>query len=473
MDIIVTIIYYINVFFFIYMFIYAIIFFLNTFIAAINLDDFFIRKDHMSFTKLQNDTNYIPISIIVPAYNEEVTIVDTIYSLLNLDYPEYEICIINDGSKDNTAKVLIDEFKLKEIHRPIRRVVPCQSVIDVYEINNGKVKITLVNKKNGGKSDALNMGINVSRYPLFICMDADSILQKDALRKIVEPFLEHDNTICAGGNIKVSNGTTIDNGEVVKVEMPKKLIAKFQLIEYLRVFLTSRIAFNRLNANLIVSGAFGLFDKKAAINVGGYTTHTIGEDMELIMKLHAYYHKNNKPYYISYVPDAVCFTQVPEKLRVLKCQRRRWHAGMGQSLRVSKFMFFNSAYGTIGMISYPYFLFFEYITPIIEILGLLTITISCILNIINLEFFVLYLLVYMGFNTIVTIVSILLEKKMFKNTINKSMFVKLLLLCVLENFGYRQICSLFRVSAFLPKNKKTWGNMIRTKNNKLKEVKAA
>ncbi len=461
------IIYYINIFFFIYMFIYAIIFFFNTFLASLNLDDFFIRKEHMSFTKLYNDTNYIPITIIVPAYNEEVTIVDTVNSLLNLDYPEYEICVINDGSKDNTKEVLIDYFNLQEIHRPIRKSVPCEALLSVYESNEKKVRITLVNKKNGGKSDALNMGINISRYPLFLCMDADSILQKDSLHKVVEPFFEHYNTICSGGDIKVSNGVTFDNGEVVKVEMPKKLLAKFQMIEYLRVFLTSRVSFNLLNANLIVSGAFGLFDKKAVINVGGYTTNTIGEDMELIMKLHSFYHKNNKPYYIAYVPDAVCWTQVPEKLKVLKNQRRRWHVGMGQSLKVSKFMFFNPTYGTIGMISYPYFFLFEYITPIIEILGIVTIILSFILGIIDIKFFLLYLFVYMGFNLIVTIVSVLLERKMFKDTMARGMFGQLLFFCVLESFGYRQLCSLFRITAFIPKDRQRWGNMIRIQNKKL------
>jgi len=462
----ITAIYYINIFFFIYMFIYALIFFLNTFFAALNLDDYFIRKEHMSYTKLYNDVNYIPISIVVPAYNEELTIIDTIESLLNLDYPEYEICVVNDGSKDKTKDVIIKHFGLKEVQRPICRKVPCKEVINIYE-NNSKIRITLVNKTNGGKSDALNMGINVSRFPLFVCMDADSILQRDSLKKGVEPFLEHDHTIVSGGNIKVSNQAIIKNGEVVRVEMPKKLLVKFQLIEYLRVFLTSRVALNGLNANMIVSGAFGLFNKQAVINVNGYTLGTIGEDMELVVKLHAYYHKNNKPYYIAYVPDAVCWTQVPETIKVLKNQRRRWHVGMGQSLKVSKFMFFNPKYGTVGMITYPYFFFFEYITPLIEVLGIITIVLSFIFKIINVYFFIFYLLVYMGFNLVVTIVSLFLEKKMFKDSMPNQNMTELLFYCILESFGYRQLCSLFRVSAFFPNNKNKWGTMVRTRNKKI------
>jgi len=466
----VTIIYYINIFFFVYMFIYALVFFVNTFLAALKLDDYFIRKEHMSYTKLYNDVNYIPISIVVPAYNEEITIIDTINSLLALDYPEFEICVINDGSKDKTANVIINHFNLKEVQRPICKKVPCEDVINVYE-NDSNIRITLINKKNGGKSDALNMGINVSRFPLYICMDADSILQKDSLRRVVEPFLEYDNTIVSGGNIKVSNQTIINNGEVVKTEMPKNTLVVFQMIEYFRVFLTSRVALNSLNANLIVSGAFGLFDKKAVISVGGYTLKTIGEDMELIVKLHAYFHKNKKPYHIAYVPDAVCWTQVPESCKVLKNQRRRWHVGMGQSLKISKYMLFNPKYGTVGMITYPYFLFFEYITPLIEILGITTIILSYILRIINIQFFLIYLLVYMGFNFIVTVVSVLLEKKMFKDTLPKKSTFKILFYCILENFGYRQMCSLFRVSAFLPNNKTKWGNMIRTANRKIETQK--
>lgn len=460
-----TIIYYINVFFFVYMFLYAIIFFCSTFMASLTLDKFFIRKDYIKNKDiLENKKNYIPITIIVPAHNEEITIVDTVKSLLHLDYPEYEICIINDGSNDKTAEVLIDALNLKEVVRPVYKQVPCEDAQSVYE-NYEKVRIILVNKKQGGKSDALNMGINVSRFPLYMCIDADSMLQKDSLNKIVTPFLEYDDTIATGGNVKISNHITMQDGVPIKAKMPKKFIVKFQMIEYLRVFLTSRVSFNKLNANLIVSGAFGLYDKKAVINVGGYDINTVGEDMELIVKLHAYYKENNIKYRISYVPDAICWTQAPEKYRSLKAQRTRWHIGMGQSLKSYRFMFLNPNFGTVGLITYPYFLLFEYITPILEILGISTILASYKIGIINLRFFVLYILIYMGYNTLISFISVLLERNLFKETMSNSMTIRLLICCILENFGYRQLCSLFRVNSFFRKNKNKWGKMSRTVNN--------
>ncbi len=459
------IIYTINVFFFFYMFIYAIMFFSTTFMASLSLDDFFVRKKHMSYTMLANEKNYIPISILVPAYNEEVTILDTIESLLSLNYPEYEIIVVNDGSKDRTAKTVIDYYGLKQVARPVRRSVPCKELQSIYE-NAAKVRIVLADKANGGKADALNMGINISRFPLFVCMDADSLLQEDALQKIVEAFLESSDTIAAGGNIKVANDTVLENGRVVEQHPLQKPLIIFQMIEYLRVFLASRVAFNHINANLIISGAFGLYSKRAAINVGGFTVGVIGEDMELIVKMHAFYRKNKLPYGISYMPDAVCWTQVPEKLRVLKNQRRRWHVGMGQSLGRHMFMLFNPKYGAVGMIAFPFFLLFEFVTPLLDILGIATILLSYFVGILNTEFFISYLLVYMGYSMIVSMVSILLEKYLFSKTMNNRTMFKLLLFAVLESFGFRQLLSVFRFGAFFSPSKKQWGNMVRTQHAK-------
>ena len=456
------IIYYINVFFFFYMFLYAVVFFLTTILASLNLDDFFVRKKHLSYSILKNEANYIPVSILVPAYNEEVTIIDTINSLLNLDYPEYEIIVINDGSTDNTAKLIIDNFNLKQVARPIEKLVPCKAEKEVYENNEG-IKIVLVNKENGGKSDALNMGINVSRFPLFVCVDADSLLQYDSLKKIVEPFLESDDTIAVGGNIKVSNQVVLDKGRVVEVTVPKKKMVIFQMIEYLRVFLNSRVSFNGLNANMIISGAFGIYNKQAVINVGGYSLGVIGEDMEIVVKMHAFYRKNKLPYKIAYVPDAICWTQVPESYRVLKNQRRRWHTGLSESLKNHWFVNFNPRYGTVGFVAYPYFLLFEYITPILEVLGITTIILSFILKIINTRFFIFYLLVYMGYNMVVSMIAVLLDKCLFGKDLPNNIFYKQFLYCIIESFGYRQLCSLYRLGAFNPFKKKVWGNMVRTK----------
>lgn len=461
----IDIIYWINVFFFFYMFMYAAVFFTTTIFSAFNLDDFFKRKKHMSQTVLNNSANYIPISILVPAYNEEITIADSINSLLNLDYPLYEIVIVNDGSKDNTVGKVIESFNLKKVSKPYRRLVESNEALSIYE-GMGKVKIILVDKENGGKSDALNMGINISSYPTFLCVDADSMLQIDALKRIVEPFLEDDTTVAVGGNIKISNDIVIENGEVTAVERPKKFLVIFQMIEYLRVFLNSRISLNGINGNLIISGAFGLYNKKAIVNIGGYTNGLMGEDMEVTMKIHSYYRKNNLQYSTSYVPDAICWTQVPEDMATLRRQRRRWHVGLGQSLKMHKYMFLNPRYGLVGMVSFPYFLLFEYLTPFLEVLGMITITLSYLLGIINLTFFLFYLLIYMGYNITVSMISIIIERYMFSSTTNNKITFKLILFSILESFGYRQMISLFRIGNVFKKSYQ-WGEMTRKEGKKV------
>lgn len=464
-----SIIYIINIFFFFYMFLYATVFFLTTLFSAFKLDDYFKGKSYMSYTVINNKANYIPISILVPAYNEEVTIVDSINSLLNLNYPSYEIIMINDGSKDQTVAKVISHFNLKKVSKPYRKLIPTNEALDIYE-GNGKIKIILVDKVNGGKSDALNMGINVCSFPTFLCMDADSMLQSDALQKIVEPFLEDDQMVAVGGDVKISNNLVIDNGEILSIEKPEKVIVIFQMIEYLRVFLNSRISLNGINGNLIISGAFGLYNKQAVVNVGGYTNGLMGEDMEIIMKIHSFYLKNKISYKTSYVPDAICWTQVPEEVKVLKRQRRRWHVGLAQSLKRHRYMFLNPKYGLIGMVSFPYFLFFEYLTPFLEVIGLVTITLSFLLGIIDLNFFLFYLLVYMGFNIIVSMISIIIERYMFSSTMTNKITFQLILFSILESFGYRQIISLFRMGNIFKKSH-NWGEMTRKEKRKVETSK--
>ncbi|MEH6942318.1 glycosyltransferase family 2 protein [Bacillus sp. JJ722] len=462
------IILYINLFFFIYMFTYATFVFVNTIVASFHLDDFFIKKKHMGYAMITNNQNYMPISIIVPAYNEEVTILNSITSLLHLQYPDIEIVIVNDGSQDSTAQKVIEHFHLKEVQRPIRKQVPCKEMDSIYEnVFKGK-RIVLVNKENGGKSDALNMGINVSRYPLFICMDADSVLQYDSLEKIVIPFMESDDVVAVGGNIKVANQAVIKNGRIEKIVTPKKWLVMFQMIEYFRVFLMSRVAMNGINANLIISGAFGLYSKRAVIKVGGYTNGVIGEDMDLVVKLHCFYRKNKLPYQINYIPDAVCWTQVPENITVLKAQRKRWHVGMGQALFSHSFMFFRPSYGTVGMIAYPYFVLFEYITPILEILGIVTVVVSYFIHIINLNFLLFYLLFYMGFSLVSSWVSIVFGNYLYGESLSRKSLVKLMIVAIFECFGYRQMCSLFRLGAIFGtrKGKQKWGKMVRVSMDK-------
>ncbi len=461
---------YINVAFMYYIFIYAVIFFISTIYAMISLQEAKERKKYSNNIRIKNKANYIPISVLVPAYNEEETVVQCIDSLLSLDYPEYEIIVINDGSKDRTEQVIIEHFNLQKVMRPVRRLVQSKDEISIYE-GGKKIKITLINKANGGKADALNLGINASKYPFFVSLDADSILQKDSLSNIVIPFMEDEKTIAVGGNIKVSNQVVIENSEVVKVLPPKKWIIIMQTLEYCRVFLTTRVWFNRFNGNLIISGAFGLFKKQSVINVGGYDSQSIGEDMGLVVKLHSFYRKNKLAYSIQYAPHAICWSQVPEKLKDLRGQRRRWHIGLMQSLLEHKYIFLNMTYGLIGSFSFLYYLIYEMLSCVIEIVGFVFILIAYYTGFINIQFFITFIVVYVGYSFVISMAAIILDNYIFNNMFSSKIIFKLMIFSIIECFGYRQLCSMYRLSAIFlyRKRKYDWDKIDRKQHNKVND----
>ncbi|MBQ4238749.1 MAG: glycosyltransferase [Ruminococcus sp.] len=283
---------YVEVFFVIYLIGYSTF----LFIAVVTGSSSLYKKrqqDRLKNTILKD--HYIPISIVVPAYNEDVTIVENVRSLLTLEYPLYEIIVVDDGSKDNTSKKLIEAFDMQAIRRPIQRKINCQPAEYVYETADQKVPLTLIRKKNGGKADALNMGINACKYPYFICIDADSVLQYDSLSKVIKPVLENENVVAVGGAVRPANSVEIVNGHVINYRLPSNLLACMQVLEYDRSFLASRILFDKFNGSLIISGAFGLFKKETVICAGGYDPTTMGEDMELVVKLHDYCVSNDVP----------------------------------------------------------------------------------------------------------------------------------------------------------------------------------
>lgn len=461
-----------NMFFMYYIFTYAIIFFFSTIYSMIDLNESKLRKRYKNTIEIENESNYIPISVLIPAYNEETTVVDCIKSILGLDYPEFEVVVVSDGSTDMTPENIIEAFEMRQVVRPIRKLVNCKNEISTHEgtFNNGekKIKITLVNKENGGKADALNMGINVARYPLVAALDADSVLQKDSLLNIVTPFMENETTVAVGGNIKVSNQVVIQNGEVKKVLVPKKYLVIMQMIEYYRVFLTTRVWFNKFNGNLIISGAFGVFKKKAAINVGGYDTTSVGEDMELVVKLHSFYRKHGLSYSIQYVPDAICWSQVPTKLKDLKSQRRRWHMGLIQSIWEHRYIFMKPTYGVVGVFSFLYFLIYELLSCIIEVVGLIFIIIAISFGYINMKFFFTFLLIYVIYSFIVSLAAIVLETYMFKGMITLKTALKFIIFSMIEPIGYRQFCSWFRLLGIVQYSKRhtSWGKITRQVHNK-------
>lgn len=453
---------YVGAFFLIYMIGYASFLFLSVTVASSTLYQSKYRN------RLKNELSgkyYVPVTIVVPAYNEEVTIESSIRSLLMLEYPLYEIVIVDDGSKDNTSKILREAFHMEQVNRPIQRKINCQLEEAVFEAHEYKVPITLIRKKNGGKADALNMGINAAKYPYFICMDADSVLQYDSLEKIVRPVLEEGDIVAVGGAVRPCNGTEIQDGRVVSYHLPNKILPCMQVLEYDRSFLASRVLFDKFNGSLIISGAFGLFKKSVVIDAGGYDSTTMGEDMELVVKLHVFCREHSIPYRIRYATDAICWTQAPESLNDLCKQRRRWHIGLFQCMTRHKRMLANPKYGLVGFISYIYFLIYELFSPYIEIFGLATTVVSFMVGLINVPFMILFLLIYIVYSAILSLTAFFTRIHTIDMKLTVLDVLKAIGLCAFEVSFLRFILAFVRATALLgyKKKKHAWGRIERKK----------
>lgn len=452
----------INYFSLIYVILISTIYLIQLICAAIGLRKYTKSLKYTDYKRFQESDYMVPISVLVPAYNEEATIVDNTRNLLSLSFPQYEVIVINDGSKDGTLGALKESFHLIPIHLPFKRSIQTKNIKTIYR-SADYPNLVVLDKENGGKADALNAGINVSMYPVFVSIDADSILENSSLIKIVYTFMSDPNCIAVGGIIRIGSGCKIVNGQLQDVDLSDKPLLMLQTNEYLRAFLTGRIGFNQMGMLLIISGAFGAFNKQAVIDVGGYTTGCIGEDMELVVKLHKSMHQKKKKYSIKFLPDPVCWTQPPETLRDLKKQRKRWHIGLIDTLLKHKNMVFNPRYGRIGTICLPYFWIFELFGPIFEVAGYIAVPISWILGMVNFKFMVSFYIVAVLYGTILSVGSLLLEENTFRKYPRINQLLKLFAFAILDNLGYRQINTIYKVEAMLGfrKNRSRWGSIQR------------
>jgi cellulose synthase/poly-beta-1,6-N-acetylglucosamine synthase-like glycosyltransferase len=404
-----------------------------------------------------------PISLIVPAYNEQATIAASIRSLLQLNYPEFEILVVNDGSKDQTLEVLKKEFSLVPFPEAFRVRLKTKAVQTVYQ-STVYPELRVIDKQNGGKADALNAGINGSRYPLFCGLDADSVLQRNSLQSIVRPFLEEPKTVACGGVIRIANGCEVSGGFLVHAGLPRNLLALFQIMEYLRAFLFGRLGWSPMNALMVISGAFGLFHKETVIKAGGYRTDTVGEDMELVVRLHKILRAEGAPYRITFIPDPVCWTEAPEDLRTLKNQRVRWQRGLSDSLWMNRELLFNRQGGTVGWLAFPFMVVFEWLSPLIEVAGYIYFVIACFFGLISFHFAFIFLCVAIGFGILLSATALLLEEMSF-HTYPKIKHLLLLFVAVIaENFGYRQLVACWRLMGLIHwagRGEAQWGVMTR------------
>ena len=403
------------------------------------------------------------ISLLVPAYNEEATIAASVRSMLQLDYPEYEIIVINDGSRDATLAVLQREFDLHPFPEAYRIAVPVQPVRAVYR-SPLHPRLRVIDKANGGKADALNAGINAARHALFCGVDADSLLQRDSLRRIVRPFMADRRVIAAGGTIRVVNGCQVEQGFLRAVGMPRSWLARVQIVEYLRAFLFGRLGWSPMNALLIISGAFGLFRRSAVIEAGGYRHSTIGEDMELVVRLHRLFRASGVDYRIVYVPDPICWTEAPESLEVLRAQRVRWQRGLLESLWANRGLMFARRGGKVGWIAFPVMALFEAAGPAIELGGHLFMSTAFVAGWISGSAFAAFMILALGLGLMLSASALLLEEMSFRLYPRLAHLFTLVLAMLLENIGYRQLNAFWRLEGtwkWLRGRPSVWGNMKR------------
>ncbi len=423
-----------------------------------------IRHSYLSTSSgarrlLTADAYYKPVSVIVPAYNEEAVISSSVRSLLNLHYPEFEIVVINDGSGDGTMARLKEDFKLGAYTKPVRLQVPHAAIKDIY-VSADYPNLLVVDKENGGKADAINAGINISSYPLFCSIDADSMLEPDAVLKASKLFIEDDELIATGGIVRVMNGCRVKDGAVIDIELPKSALETIQVLEYTRAFLSGRTGWNFLKSLLIISGAFGVFRKDMVLAIKGYRK-TVGEDMDLVMRLHMHCLDHRIPYKIFFVPDPVCWTQVPFTLKMLRRQRNRWHRGLIDCLINNRAMILNPKYGAVSLFGISYFLLVEALGPVIELLGYLSIPILYLAGLLNIRFVLLFVTVAVLWGISINIATIFLDTYNFRRYKKNRDILRLCFISVVEFLGYRQITLLERVRASFSFRETGWGTQKR------------
>jgi cellulose synthase/poly-beta-1,6-N-acetylglucosamine synthase-like glycosyltransferase len=402
------------------------------------------------------------ISVLVPAFNEEAVIVESVRSLLALRYPRHEVVVVSDGSTDNTIGALNDAYDLAPVRKALRDGVPTAAVRGTY-VSRRDRRLLVLDKENGGRSDALNAGLNAARHPYVCVIDADSLLEEDALLKVSKPILDDPEVLAAtGGTIRIANNCRVDYGRVVEARVPTSALAAIQVVEYLRAFLVGRVGWSRINALGIISGAFGLFHRSLVETVGGYWSDTVGEDFELTLRLHRHLRERDEPYRIAFVSDPVCWTEVPEELVTLGRQRRRWQRGLWEGLRRHQRMFLNPRYGVIGLVALPYFAIFEFLSPLFALLGLLITVLLWAFGVVSTSYVLLFFVVSIGLGLLLTTAAMALEEFAFQRY-GRGDTLRLLGYAVLENFGYHQLHDIWRTVGYvdIARGKKGWGTQRR------------
>ncbi|HWO69856.1 MAG TPA: glycosyltransferase [Actinomycetota bacterium] len=403
---------------------------------------------------------YKPVSILVPAHNEERSIVAAVRSFVSLRFPLFEVVVVSDGSTDRTVDVLIEAFALVEDPRIYAKVIPTRPVRRVLR-SLRYPNLLVIDKENGGKADALNAALNAARYPLVAPVDSDSLLDPQAILRASRLFVEDDRVLAVGGTVRPLNGAVIREGRVAELRMPRRWVERLQIVEYARAFFLGRAGWTRFGALLIISGAFGLFRRDAVVRVGGFWTGTVGEDMEIVMRLHKESRRAGQPHVVAFTPDPICWTEVPSDLRTLRRQRNRWHRGLWTNLWRHRDMLLNPRYGRLGLLAVPYFWAFEGLGPIVEVAGYAMLVVSAATGTLNVSFASLFLALAVLYGVLLSQIGVGVEAFLLQRYPRLSDRLALLGAALLEFVGFRQVLALERFVATFRVGRREWGEMRR------------
>jgi cellulose synthase/poly-beta-1,6-N-acetylglucosamine synthase-like glycosyltransferase len=387
-----------------------------------------------------------PITLIVPAHNEERSIVSSVGALLGLDYPSLEVIVVSDGSSDATMERMQKAYGLEAARILYIADIPTAPVLGIYR-SPVEPRLFVLDKQGAGcKADAINAGINAATSPYVCVVDADSILEKESLMRIMMGVLADPGSVVAvGGIVRVLNGSRVVNNQIEQIHLPKSPIEVMQVVEYLRAFLVGREAWATFNMLPIISGAFGIFQTDLTKKVGGFRTHAVGEDLDLVIRMHRRMQEQQRPYHINFIPDPTCWTEVPTDLRSLARQRARWHKGLIDALWPNRDMLFRSRYGRVGWLVLPYMWLFEFLAPVIELTGYFTIILAMMLGVLSKTFFLQFLIFGYAFATLISIGSVLLEEMTVRRYADWREVMHLLVFCLFEHFPYRQMTMVWRL----------------------------
>lgn len=438
--------------------------------SFLEIRDYKRRIRFQTETPLLQSSDLPSVSILAPAFNEETNVTENVRSLLNLNYPNFEIVIINDGSKDRTLEKLIKKYDLEPDKFYYHQFVPTKEVRGVYRSKNKSFKnLKVIDKENGGKADALNAGINCADHEIICCIDVDCVLQQDALLKLIKPFLDsEEKVIASGGIIRVANNCIIEDGRLVDIKLPDTFLARAQIIEYFRAFLMGRMAWSHLDGLLLISGAFGMFDKETVIEAGGYDASTVGEDMELLVRMRRMMREQKQKYRVGFVPDPLCWTEVPQSWKILHRQRNRWTRGTAETLYIHRKMLFNPKYKVLGMLSVPYWLFFEWMAPLIEFLGIFYVLFLLFFSGIDPIVYLIFFITVYSFAVLFSITALFFEEYSFQQYKKPKYILKLLATIIVEPLFFHPFVMFAAVKGNIDllRGKKKWGTMQRTGLNR-------